>query len=363
MRPTLLFLLLSTICSTAQSQVLKMVVADQNSRQPIADTFVFIENSSNGTATNDAGEFELNVQGNQQLNIVFSHLNYQTAVLKWKSEMTLQDTFFLIPQELNLQEISITQKGNSRLRKRRLKRFTSAFLGSDINPSMVKILNPEVLLFKEENQQLVAEANEPIQIENRKLGYIVQFYLEEFELSNNNDLRYKGRVFFQPMGGNKKTLAKFKRNRRKAYLIGSNYFFTQLVQGNLDKEVYEVGFAAINSNSEVVAYKATSPDSLNIEKLDDYTYVINIKEYLSVRNKSAKIQNGNKEDQSFASSFSTDIAPLSKVQNEMAVSYLKSATGYIIVNTEGRILNPTDIEEYGYWTSQRIAALLPFDYQ
>ncbi|MEM6699170.1 MAG: carboxypeptidase-like regulatory domain-containing protein [Bacteroidota bacterium] len=165
MRPIFLLFLLSTVYSTAQSQVLKMIVADQNSHQPIADAFVFVENSSNGTATNQAGEFELNVQGNQQLNIVFSHLNYQTAVLKWKSEMTLQDTFFLIPQDLNLQEISITQKGNSRLRKRRLKRFTSAFLGSDINPSMVKILNPEVLLFKEENQQLVAEAKTTLYLE------------------------------------------------------------------------------------------------------------------------------------------------------------------------------------------------------
>lgn len=363
MRRIFMFLLFFTIFLTAQSQVLKMTVADHDSRQPISDVFVFVENSSNGTATNQAGEFELDVKGNRQLNIVFSHLNYQTKVLKWNSEMTLQDTFFLLPQEINLQEVSITQKANPRLRKRRLKRFTTAFLGPEVNPNMVKILNPETLLFKEENQFLIAEANEPIQVENRKLGYIVQFYLEEFELSQNEDLRYKGRVFFQPMEGNKKRLAKFKRNRRKAYLIGSNHFFTQLVKGNLDTDIYEVGFAAINSNSEVVAYEATSPDSLNIEKLDDYTYAIAVKEYLSVRNKKAKIQSGNTEDQSFASSFSTDIAPLSKIQNEVAVSYLKSNTGYILVNAQGRILNPIDIEEYGYWTSQRIGALLPFDYQ
>jgi len=364
MRQIFLLLLFFIICSSVQGQVLKAIVADQNSHRPIADAFVFIENSSNGTATNQAGEFELNVKGNKQLNIVFSHLNYQTSVLKWKSGDVLRDTFFLIPQEINLQEVSVTQKANPRLRKRRLKRFTTAFLGPDVNPNLVKILNPEALLFKEEDQQLIAECNEPLQIENRKLGYIVQFYLEEFELSNENeDLRYKGRVFFQPMEGNTKAIAKFKRNRRKAYLISSNYFFTQLVQGNIDIEVYEIGFAAINSNSEVVAYKMTAPDSLNIEKLDDYTYAIAVKEYLSVRNKSAKIQSGNTEDQSFASSFSTDIAPLSKVQNEIAVSYLKSTTGFILVNSYGRILNPTDIEEYGYWANQRIAALLPFDYR
>ncbi|MEM8524466.1 MAG: carboxypeptidase-like regulatory domain-containing protein [Bacteroidota bacterium] len=363
MKAFFLFTVLFLYLSTAQSQVLKMTVADQNSRQPIADAFVFIENSSNGTATNQEGEFELDVKGNRQLTIVFSHLNYQTAVLNWRSDNVKKDTFFLMPKEVSLQEISVVQKANPRLRKRRMRRFIAAFLGPDVHPKTVRISNPEVILFTEKNEQLIAAASEPILVENQKLGYIVQFYLEEFELSPNEDLRYKGRAFFQPIEGNKKTLAKFKRNRRKAYLTSSNHFFKQLVEGEMDSDVYELGLATINFSNGIAEYQAIVPDSLNIEQLDDYTYSIPIKAYLSVKNKRAKIQKEKVEGQSFASSFSTDIAPLSKAQNEVAVSYLKSATGFILVSSEGRILNPLDIEEYGYWTNQRIAALLPFDYR
>ena len=48
---------------------------------------------------------------------------------------------------------------------------------------------------------------------------------------------------------------------------------------------------------------------------------------------------------------------------ELPISYLRSKTGKIIVNRFGKILNPDDVEEVGYWANMRTATLLPTDYQ
>ena len=48
--------------------------------------------------------------------------------------------------------------------------------------------------------------------------------------------------------------------------------------------------------------------------------------------------------------------------NNLPQSYLWSKHGRIVVNQYGAILNPTEVEEAGYWASLRVGALLPLDY-
>ena len=47
---------------------------------------------------------------------------------------------------------------------------------------------------------------------------------------------------------------------------------------------------------------------------------------------------------------------------KFATSYFLARRGKIVVNQYGQILNPAEIEYYGYWGSLRVAAMFPSDY-
>ncbi|MEM6805820.1 MAG: hypothetical protein AAF696_30765, partial [Bacteroidota bacterium] len=51
-----------------------------------------------------------------------------------------------------------------------------------------------------------------------------------------------------------------------------------------------------------------------------------------------------------------------KQKNKYPSSVLRSLSGYFLVSKNGILLNPEEIEEYGYWTRLRVAELLPLDY-
>jgi hypothetical protein len=358
MRKATYYLIAFILFSNAiQAQQFTAIVADEATKKPIADVFVFLANSSIGTTSNEEGIFTLKQSyvGEGSV-LVFSHLNYELLSIELDKAQLGKDTFFLTATNLNLTAVEVVKKKSSRLRTRRLKRFKDAFLGKERR--LVKIINPDIILFKEEDNQLIAEARSPLEIENKRLGYKISFYLEDFKLDNDtDDLFYKGNAFFQELKGKKKELAKFKRNRKKYYEKTSRIFFVQLVEKRLKKEDYDLGFSALNSQREFVNYEPITLDSLEIKQSEIDKYIIKTKGYFTV------ISNlNNPKIQGKPSYFSQDIENKKREKDNRPVSYLKSKTNEIIVNKYGRILNPLEIEEYGHWAEYRVAAMLPFDY-
>jgi len=206
--------LLLTI-TVVNAQTIKAIVADEESRQVIPDVFVFLDNSSTGSITDEEGQFELKIAVSNDLLLVFSHLNYELNSLVVKDLATLGDTIFLTPSGLVLEEAVVVEKAKPRVRLRWLKRFKSEFLGANYDKALIHILNPEVLLFKQNKGKLIAESKAPLIIENKVLGYRVQFFLEDYKSYKKGDLVYLGKVFFEELGGSKKEIARYKRNRHK----------------------------------------------------------------------------------------------------------------------------------------------------
>jgi len=337
------YLILSLFCGLStlqigQSQTLRAVVADKTTRAPIENVFIFLANSSIGTASEADGRFELDLADNEQVVLVFSHINYETLTLELTEQDLRRDTFLLTPNNINLEEIQVVQKGNPRLRRRRLRKFTRAFLGESADPKLVKFANPEVLLFEEDKEKLIARATDALIIENKQLGYRLQFVLNRFELYRNNDLLYQGSAFFEPMADE----ARYREKRQRAYRVGSRYFFANLVRGTLDEADYEVGFSMLNSAGEFTDYQPVNLDSLTIEQPDDNTFAINVRGYLTVTNKRISSMEG----AAGAPSLSSGMKDFQSQQSVYATSYLHSRSGWIIVNRYGRILNPKDIIEY-----------------
>ena len=352
-----LFLLIFIGFGNLFSQSIGAIVADKDSRQPIADVFVFFDNSSTGDITDLQGKFTLNRSDYQNVTLVFSHLNYE--LLSVADKKNFPDTIFLTSRNVLLEEaVVVEKKVKKRIRSRWLKRFRTEFLGEDYDNDLVKLLNPEVLLFQSNKGVLTVKTHEPLLIENRFLGYMVSFYLEDYKSYQDGDLLYHGKVFFKELEGTKKERARYNRNRSKIYEKSSRKFFADLVQQKLDGQNYEIGFAVFNPKGEIVNYEQMPVDSISIKEIHKGAFEISINRILTVTNNQTKIQQAGRKQRGV---LGNSIGNFKQTQNNIPRSYLWSKEGRIVVNKFGAILNSSEVEESGYWASLRVATLLPFD--
>ncbi len=225
------------------------------------------------------------------------------------------------------------------------------------------VSNPEVLLFRQTKDRLIAEAKEPLIIENKELGYTIRFYLEAFELLNNGDLSYKGNTYFEPMTGSAEEELAYQKKRREIYKKSSRSFFSDLVHRQLDTTTYIMGFSQLNHDQNFVNFDQVSPSSLIFQShAEETAYEIIIRGFLTVINQDIYVEEGANAPAPSKAELNYTKAQFSAKGPVHATSYLRSKTNKIRVNKFGKILNPSDIEEYGFWTSLRVSALLPSDY-
>lgn len=334
---------------------------NQETREAVSDAFIFFESSSIGTITDDKGYYQLEGNSNTNGNLIFSHINYK---LKSISTKGLPDTIYLTPQQFLMEEVVISKKLNwrkKRKRKKWLKKFQEAFLGTPEKKETIEILNPEVILFEENRGVLTAQANEPLIIKNQFLGYKILFYLETFRLYPDKVLKYQGNAFFEELDGSRKEKVRFKRNRKKTYQKGSRNFFNNLISQNLDQEKHKLGYATLDNNREVTEFQPLNLDSLNIQKKDSENYEIQLDGVFSVLHKKITItENSSLQNRTSISVSMSNLKANLKQSN--ATTCFISKSNKIQVNRYGRILNPLEIEEVGFWAESRIASLLPLDY-
>lgn len=350
--------------SLAIGQTLKAVVADAESHQVIPDVFVFLDNSSTGVITDGQGVFSLKIGTVQNIELVFSHLNYEFQSLSLKNGEAIGDTIFLKSSGVLLEAAVVTSKATpKRVRSRWLKRFRSEFLGTDYDRKLIRLVNSEVLLFEKDKGVLKAFSKEPLIIENKLLGYKVQFFLRAFESYNTEgDLRYHGSVFFEPMKGTKKEMARYKRNRSKVYKQSSRRFFAALgQQKETDLANYEVGYAMLNQTGKIVNYEPMNIDTLQVKEVRKDVYEIAINRILTITNNQSTIKQAGTK--AMGTTMAGRVNNFKQTQNNLPRSYLWSKEGRIVVNKYGTILNPLELEEAGYWSSLRVASLLPLDYR
>lgn len=359
---TLLFCCLLTFLSGSFGQTVQGVVVDQNTQAPIPDVFVFLANSSLGDASDEDGRFSFELTEPKEIVLVFSHINYALLTLEVADAGFLRDTFFLQATEIELSEAEVATKSRPRLRARRQKAFTRAFLGETTDANLVQIKNPEVLLFDQQKDKLVATAKSPLVIENRRLGYQLRFYLQAFALHDNGDLLYRGNTFFEAINGDPETLRMYQKNRESVYRKSSRRFFSDLVRHQLDSNLYAVGYSQLDPGGAFVNFIAVSPAELIQDgKGSNEVVEIPVRGFLTVINReitlATPVPAGRNLD------LGLGVKEIPPGESSYATSYLRSRSHKIVVNRYGKILNPSDIEEYGYWTGLRVSALLPSDYR
>lgn len=346
----LLCMLLSSSILQSQDEV-TFLIKDEATDTPIENVFIFVENTSLGAITDEYGKAQLQIEQQEHFTIVITHILYKTQNLNSTVVQDGLNVISLKEKEMSLSEVTIRSKRtNTKKRKKWLRQFEKAFLGNKVSRKKVQLHNPEVIWFEETDTVLRAFAVDNLKILNKELGYKVQFVLEEFSLSNEQDIRYRGKLFFEDIKEELKRKSKIDKRRNDTYLKSSQLFFRSLIaQHPINEKLFEYGITKPNKEEDMVFHPSTY-DSLDWQ-YGSYADTLYIDNYLTVINKSLTFK-----------SFISNGKRLKSPSDHQFTSFLSSKTGKFIISHEGYLVNQNDIDESGFWATMRTAEALPINF-
>ncbi len=342
--------------------VLTGTVTDAAGGAPLAGAHVFIASSMQGTVTDADGRYRLTdvPLGAHRLyvSIVGFEPGFVDVLLREPREHAYD--FRLAESVVELGQVTVTGEQDPRWRER-LQKFVRLFVGETPNAAQTEILNPEVLDFEEKAGLFRARAAEPLQIENRALGYRITYFLKNFEATPTR-VKYDGEPLFEPLGPDgPDEAAIWSAKRREAYLGSFRHFILAAMDGTLERQGFHLyhrqlggpaaGPMPLSGPRPGGGRFPLKPDALfsegdapNEKKLDFKGYVEFVYE-------------GEVEDEAFLKWAQRPGRP--KFQTSM----LLLENGPTVVDYKGDTLDPYGVTFFGYLAFERVADEVPKEYR
>jgi hypothetical protein len=356
------------VSSQAQFSISGQII-DKVSGLPVPGANVFVANSMVGIATDSTGQFVLRDVPDENVYIVVSHVAYSRATVRYNPSHSAV-LIKLDPLLVQLNEIDVTAKEDKKW-KRYYRKFEKLFLGTSRNASACTIRNPWVInLEKDEQGKLVASAAELIVIENAATGYIIHFLLEHF-VAEGEDVTYSGRPRFETMTtDNPAVLNNWQEARRNTYLGSQRHFLRSLfldIHKENGYQIYSVDLDAVTGSFHPVGTglidrkDCFSNDQLRIDKFLKVVYLaerVDPSFHMNNENAASVAFKGPKADLT-----PTGTMSLSSSAKQYQTSYLFSRKPAMPISRNGVPAYPEYLIEYGYWAWERVAELLPIEYQ
>jgi hypothetical protein len=308
--------------------VLEGYVVDAERGTPLPNAHVFIAGTLTGTVTDSTGRYRLRGVPRGVNNLYASMLGYhseqRTLLLSRSGRHAV--SFRLEPNVLPAGAVTVTAT-RDRTWQRRFDRFREGFLGATDSADSCRILNPEVLRFRESEGRLTASAVAPIRIENRALGYRLRYHLEAFSTSTDRT-KYLGTARFDSLSApNAQVQSRWTQNRRQAYLGSFRHFVQSLLFGR----------------AEAAGFRASTPVGYRWQRAD----------------LPSLLRGGP----------SSNVKRL-EVTGKLLIEYrdreqsrLDVQTAPVLVDIWGRLVHPDRVVFRGDMAQQRVANLLPIEYQ
>lgn len=396
----LLFICFSCAAVAQTSLYIQGKVVDGESSQPLANSSVFISNTSKGTITDAAGAFMLSDVPSGQYDLIISCVGYETYVYSFSGkQLPLRLQVNLKRKATDLEGVTVVPYEKDGWQKWG-KYFTDSFIGTSANASDCKLLNPQAVRFHFSRKQnmLEAIADEPLIIENKALGYRITYQLEQFRSDfSQRSVLYLGYPLFENMQ-QKRSLIKqrWKANRERAYTGSMLHFMRSLYKRNLPEEGFEVRRLFRKPNLEKERVKLVSrnlavsknagnalaggvrtpgdlPDSseyysrilrqpdfidsigrdlLIADSMINNDFVLFFKDYLAITFKNEK------EEQAYLETMHERRLPY----YQRSMIWLHTSNP-VRIESNGSYFNPLDIYAWGYWAwSEKLGDMLPLDY-
>jgi hypothetical protein len=350
----LLLLLITFGTSFGQGQFgsIHVKVIDGETDRPIPYANVYISQTTIGGRTNDQGEIDVTKIPFGTHQLVISEVGHtpQQRKLVIKGTQTIYMTAKLFQRVLDV--VTVTAKHDRKWRHQ-LKRFEKMFFGKD-HFRQCNIVNPSVLQFKIEDGRFIAEAKEPLKIENDFLGYDLSFTMKDC-FFDANKFTIMGYIAYEERQGSEKQLSKWNENREKIYRGSPQHFLHTVLDSTLQKEGYKVYLDI--TNNEKIYRGSTLGANLGKTIVDDTLtrrvspgaygmYVFNLPKRLEVHYLRRRAWTVAYTDVGHAVSWF-------EVKNETP----------IIVSRSGVIQNPEDVTVGGAMSNLRVADWLPLNYK
>lgn len=341
-------------------------IKDAATGEPLIGAHLFLTGTQLGTTSDENGFFELVNIPNGAVELVSQYIGYASwskkIILYNKDYKDINIQLKALPHSLGV--IDVKAKASNK-RKRYLNRFFKAFIGTSSLAKKCRILNPEVLLFQNEKNILTATAADLLKIENRATGYLIYFNLEKFEMKTG-EVVYAGKPLFQPLEPTNTTeLKKWKKERDRAYLGSMAHFFKSLARDQLEEEGFEIRLGNMEEGNYFQTTARPTTKKIIKEGVSAYDRILTINQFLQVIYKNEKTR----PNQSTSGNISlgrdhqsSGVGNNNNFSDKFQVSFLYALNPRVQFYTDGRILHPHLLKEYGHFSTERVAELIPSDY-
>lgn len=255
-----LFLFISFPVLGYSQVVLQGRIVNGDDDQPISGASIYLNNTSIGSSADEAGRFSFSIRQPGNYEVVVSSVGFEPLVfmLQVGKDKLAKRLVKMKPVSNVLDEVVIEADPGAgwRLWGRV---FEEAFIGTGRYARSCKILNKEDIYFEydKERRLLQAFARKPIVIENRALGYKINYLLHDFHIDNRRKTHfYAGYPHFVKIDTGKK----FERRRERAYKNSLMHFIRSLYNNNTIEEGFEVRYVVKSPNKEKARVKRISKE-------------------------------------------------------------------------------------------------------
>lgn len=355
----LLFLVfLLPVGGAAGQSALTGSVTDAETGMPLRDAHVFIAVSMNGSVTDSDGRYRLDdvPLGTQRLYV--SIVGYEPQALDVFIRESGEHTFDfeLAPSVIELGEVEITGERDERW-QRQLEKFVRLFIGETPNAADTEIVNPEVLDFTDRMGRFTARAAETLVIENRALGYRIQYFLTEFEATSNR-VRWDGEPLYEEMSpSSPEDAARWQKNRAEAFNGSFRHFMLAVLEGRVEDQGFQLYQRPIaRQGIGIEPTPANNRFPLDASELlqpgdDDQQRILAFHGFLEM------VYTGELEDEAYLAWRGE------RGRSRYRTSMLLLEEGPTIVDLKGDVLDPYGVTQFGYLAFERVADDVPREYR
>lgn len=263
----LLFVILPFLLSFAQTVKGKVV---NDIEKPISNVNIYLDGTKTGTISEADGSFTLQLPSANNNSLVFQIDDYETFTIN-TSEVLNKTLKVVLIKAKEIEEVRIVPFTETAY-KNYINFFLDSFIGFD--KQNVRIKNQRSLKFSydKENKILKVKAPQTLIIENKNLGYTIDYNLVEFSASfDENTTRFMGTSFFRETKANDKV----KLNRMNAYDGSQTHFFRSVYENKVADQGFIVNQITKYPNSKY-------PTEEELQRLKDFAKTLKSKGTINV---------------------------------------------------------------------------------
>lgn len=345
----------------AQAQYEVSGTVTNENGEPLKSATVFIGGSEKIMATTDDGRFRFTRISPGTFRLSVNMIGYEALTRNIiVKDAPLSVALQLTTKAIVLNEVKIGAKSAW---ERNFKLFKENFLGRSANAKQCVIINPKAIHFSTKKGMLMADADELLIIENKRLGYRLNYQLKDFMFNSvNNIVLYNNECSFEELDGTERQKEEWARNRLETYKGSFMHFLRSvhanntLANGFITRQFYGYpsfkydGAVIEDPNRVIINNRQVKYDSL-ITAIDTNLVSFKFKQfYIAYDPKMAMRLPADKPDDKIV------------IPTDKKGSMLKLALQEAIIDKKGSYTDYRDFFIQGYWARARVGDQLPVEY-